>query len=85
MKKPFRPWPMTQTFYSTLFFGFIYLPLGVVVIYSFNSNPLDMSSWQSFTFDWYLGIFGMKEVDPSLGSSAIYVESTDQLLKALKI
>jgi len=84
MKKKFRLGSVSLTFYSLLFFGFIYLPLAIVIIYSFNSNPIDMASWQSFTLDWYRGLFGLKEVDPSLGTSAIYVESTDQLLKAMK-
>lgn len=84
MKRKPRLGPITLTLYSLLFFAFIYLPLAVVILYSFNSNPIDMASWQSFTFDWYLGLFGLREVDPSLGTSAIYVESTDQMLKALK-
>ncbi|SDD57012.1 ABC transporter permease [Ruegeria marina] len=79
-----RPWPLTLTLYSLLFFCFIYLPLVVVIVFSFNSNVLDMASWESFTFDWYLGLFGLREVAPSQGTSAIYVESTDQLLNALK-
>lgn len=82
--KRLRLGSLSLTFYSLLFFGFIYLPLIIVVVYSFNSNPIDMASWQSFTLDWYRGLFGLKEVGPSLGSSAIYVESTDQLLAALK-
>lgn len=82
--KRIRPWPLTLTLYSLLFFGFIYLPLIVVIVLSFNSNVMDMASWESFTFDWYLGLFGLREVDPSLGTSAIYVESTDQMLKALR-
>ncbi len=84
MMKKFRPGVVALTIYSIVFFGFIYLPLAIVVIYSFNSNPIDMASWQSFTLDWYRGLFGLKDVDPSLGSSAIYVESTDQLLKSLR-
>jgi len=82
--KKLRLGPLSLTLYSLIFFGFMYLPLAIVVIYSFNSNPIDMASWQSFTLDWYRGLCGLKTVDPSLGTSAIYVESTDQLLKALK-
>jgi len=57
MKRP-RLGPVTLTLYSLLFFAFIYMPLAIVVIYSFNSNPIDMASWQSFTLDWYRGLFG---------------------------
>ena len=84
MKQMLKPGWLLLTCYSLIFFSFIYLPLAVIVVYSFNSNPMDMTSWQSFTLDWYRGLFGLADVGPSIGTSAIYVESTDQLLKALK-
>ena len=86
MKQMLKPGWLLLTCYSLIFFSFIYLPLAVIVVYSFNSNPMDMTSWQSFTLDWYRGLFGLTDVGPStsIGTSAIYVESTDQLLKALK-
>ena len=62
--KKLRLGSVSLTFYSLLFFGFIYLPLAIVIIYSFNSNPIDMASWQSFTLDWYRGLFGLKESIP---------------------
>lgn len=84
MKQILKPGWLLLTCYSLIFFSFIYLPLAVIVVYSFNSNPMDMTSWQSFTLDWYRGLFGLADVEPSRGTSAIYVESTDQLLNALK-
>ena len=69
------------TFYGILFFGFIYLPLITIVVLSFNSNPINMLIWDGFTFDWYKSIFGYST---SLDEDAIYLESTDQLLSAVK-
>lgn len=72
------------TGFSLLFFVFIYAPLFVIVGYSFNSNPINMMIWERFTFDWYTGLFGLTErvLDPN--SRAAYIESTDQMIAALK-
>ena len=32
--------------------AFLYLPIAVLVVYSFNASRLNVS-WQGFTFDWY--------------------------------
>ena len=67
--------------YGLIFFSFIYLPLITVVFLSFNSNPINMMVWNEFTFDWYKSIFGYST---KLDEDAIYLESTEQLLSALK-
>jgi spermidine/putrescine transport system permease protein len=73
------------TLWSLLFFMFIYLPLGVIIAYSFNSNPINMMLWSGFTFDWYLSIFGLADLSSNtFGGTAAYVDSTENLLKALK-
>lgn len=72
------------TLFSLGFFAFIYAPLLVIVAYSFNSNPVNMMIWEEFTLDWYLGLLGLGEraLDPN--SRALYIESTDQMLAALR-
>ena len=40
---------MTWTFF---FFGFLYFPIGVLVVYSFNSSKFAMI-WTGFSFRWY--------------------------------
>jgi spermidine/putrescine transport system permease protein len=40
-----------------LFFLFLYLPIGILFIYSFNANDVSMMTWSGFTFDWYLRVF----------------------------
>lgn len=69
------------TGYSLLFFVFLYAPILLIVGYSFNSNPINMMVWDTFTLDWYRSIFGLST---KLGESALYVESTDQLLAAVR-
>jgi spermidine/putrescine transport system permease protein len=42
--------------YATLVFVFLYLPLGVMVVYSFNSSRFSMA-WKGLTLDWYVKLF----------------------------
>lgn len=78
MKRP------VLSLYSLLFFIFLYTPLLVIIGYSFNANPVNMLIWEGFTLDWYKGLLGLGErlMDPS--KKAIYIESTPQLVAALR-
>ena len=67
--------------YGMLFLVFIYAPIIMIAVFSFNSNPINMMIWSGFTFDWYLTIFGYPT---QLNEQTLYVESTDQLLKAVR-
>ena len=66
--------------YVALFFAFIYIPLALVIAYSFNANPVNMMVWSGFTTDWYAQVLGFKTV---VSESALYIESTDQLVAAV--
>lgn len=67
--------------YTALFFAFIYLPLVLIAVYSFNANPVNMMTWDGFTVEWYLQVLGFKT---TVSEAAMYIESTDQLLAALR-
>ena len=67
--------------YGVLFLVFIYAPIIMIVAFSFNSNPITMMVWSGFTFDWYWTIFGYPT---QLNEETLYVESTDQLLAAVR-
>jgi spermidine/putrescine transport system permease protein len=53
-----RPWSGLRVFnaalntWTALVFGFLYLPIAVLIVYSFNTSRLNLL-WQGFTFDWY--------------------------------
>jgi len=66
--------------YTAVFFAFIYIPLVLIAIYSFNSNPINMMTWTGFTTDWYAQVLGFKA---AVSESALYIESTDQLVQAV--
>ena len=40
---------------------FLYVPLAVVVVFSFNDSKLN-AEWVGFTFDWYRKLFGNEEM-----------------------
>lgn len=67
--------------YGYFFFAFIYAPILLIVVFSFNANPVNMMIWEGFTFDWYRTIFGLSN---KLTESALYIESSDQLYSAVK-
>jgi spermidine/putrescine transport system permease protein len=76
------PWmKRLLSLHGFLFLFFVYAPIMVVVVYSFNSHPVNMMVWKEFTFDWYWSIFGYPT---TLNEQTLYVESTDQLLAAVK-
>ncbi|RBP83763.1 ABC transporter permease [Marinomonas rhizomae] len=79
MKKQ-TPLGRLLSIYSVLFFIFLYAPVILIVIYSFNSNPINIMIWDGFTLDWYRSVFGL---ETSLADSSSYIDSTDQLLNAL--
>lgn len=43
--------------HTWLFFLFLYAPIVMLIVYSFNSNTVSMMTWNGFTFDWYLRVF----------------------------
>ena len=68
------------TAYTALFFAFIYIPLVLIAVYSFNANPVNMMVWSGFTPEWYAQVLGFKT---GVSESALYIESTSQLVAAV--
>lgn len=63
------------------FLALLYLPIGLILVYSFNANVVNMMAWEGFTLDWYRSLLGLPT---SLGRSANYVQSTATLLAAVR-
>jgi spermidine/putrescine transport system permease protein len=45
-----------KRFYTTLMFGFLYAPIAVLAVFSFNDSK-STAKWGGFTFDWYKSLF----------------------------
>ncbi|OCP35269.1 ABC transporter permease [Ensifer sp. LC163] len=66
--------------YTAIFFAFIYIPLVLIAVYSFNANPVNMMTWTGFTTEWYAQVLGFKT---TISENALYIESTGQLIQAV--
>jgi spermidine/putrescine transport system permease protein len=51
-----------------LFYLFLYLPIFVLIVFSFNDNAFTQS-WVGFTTDWYMNLFESTEVWDALKNS----------------
>ncbi len=63
------------------FLALLYLPIALVLAYSFNRNVVNMMVWEGFTLDWYRSIFGLAT---RLSEDANYVHSTEGLINAAR-
>lgn len=57
-----------QAWFSVLMFGFMYLPILVMGLYSFNNSP-NTAEWQGFTLRWYVKFFHDDRILAALGDS----------------
>lgn len=55
---------------AALVLAFLYLPLGLVVAYSFNRSPLN-AEWTGFTLDWYRRLFADGPMLAAAGNSLL--------------
>ncbi len=51
-------------------YGFLYIPLVIVVIFSFNDSKLN-AEWVGFTFDWYRKLAGNEEMLQAAANSLL--------------
>src|SRR5439155_3408481 len=51
-------------------YAFLYIPLVIVVVYSFNNSRLN-AEWVGFTLDWYDKLFHDEEMLTAAGNSLI--------------
>ncbi|WP_088243299.1 ABC transporter permease [Calothrix rhizosoleniae] len=59
-----------QAIFSLLMFLFMYLPILVLAVYSFNKSPYS-ADWQGFTLDWYGKLFNDERILSALKNSLI--------------
>ncbi|MBN2897810.1 MAG: ABC transporter permease [Clostridia bacterium] len=54
-------WKFLQRFYTVLIFFFLYAPIIVLIVYSFNDSRLSVG-WSGFTLDWYVKLFEDRQI-----------------------
>lgn len=73
--QPRRRWNGYQTalwVYAAVFFVFLYGPLLMIVVLSFNDSRTTGLPWKGFTLQWYQSLIGNNQLMAALGNS-IYV------------
>lgn len=58
------------TAYAMSVYAFLYLPLLVLIVFSFNVSRLNIT-WQGFTLDWYGRLFHNEQILTALGNSLV--------------
>jgi spermidine/putrescine transport system permease protein len=54
--------------FSALMYGFMYLPIAVLALYSFNQSTYS-ASWEGFTLEWYSNLMGDEKILTALQTS----------------
>ena len=65
MRRPYLLWSATALVYL-----FLYVPLVIVVLYSFNDSRLN-AEWVGFTLDWYRKLFGNRDMLQATANSLV--------------
>ena len=71
-----KPGRTLATAYAGLAYGFLYLPIVVLVIYSFNRDGVGGFPPQHWTLDWYRTLFADSAMWTAVSNSAIVAVST---------
>ena len=64
--------------WTAIFFGFLYIPIFVLVCYSFNSSKFAMI-WTGFSFRWYAKLFSNDDIQTAALNSLIVAFSAAPL------
>lgn len=69
--------------YLFLLYGFILLPVGVLVLFSFQDGRLPVPPFQGASLRWYADILGDRDLMAALGNSALVAAGSSLLACAL--
>jgi len=67
--------PYILPFFVSLVYLALYAPIIVLIVFSFNKNPLSFK-WHGFTFEWYRELFSSVEIVQALKNSLIVAFSS---------
>ncbi len=65
-----RLWQWLSTAYAGMFFFFLYAPIIVLIVFSFNASRFP-TNWTGFTFDWYVQLFSNRLIGLALKNTLI--------------
>lgn len=70
--------------YTVSFFVVLYVPIAIVVIFSFNDSRL-LAQWEGFTLKWYAALMNAPEIWIALANSTVVAAATAALSVGLGV
>jgi spermidine/putrescine transport system permease protein len=70
------------TLHGILSYLFLYAPIVLLIIFSFNNSKFVSASWKGFTFRWYLELFSNEAIGTALRNSLI-ISITSTLISVI--
>ena len=61
---------------------FLYLPIVILIVYSFNSSRLNIL-WEGFTLEWYAAIWQRRRAGPRRSSNSLIVAVASTVLSVV--
>ncbi|MDR2884612.1 MAG: spermidine/putrescine ABC transporter permease PotC [Deferribacteraceae bacterium] len=57
--------------YMVAIYGFLYAPIAVLIIFSFNSTPYSINKWEGFSLEWYEKLFNNRQLIQAMFNSIL--------------
>ncbi|MDR0453405.1 MAG: spermidine/putrescine ABC transporter permease PotC [Deferribacteraceae bacterium] len=71
-----KSYSVAKRLYMLMVYGFLYIPIIILIIYSFNSSMYSASVWEGFTLNWYKKLFTNSPLLASVGNSLLLAASS---------
>ena len=62
--------------HTILVYIFLYIPIIIVVVFSFNATERQVTTWQGFSLKWYGRVLADRQIQSALFNSLIVASST---------
>lgn len=71
-----------MTAHGLLSYFFLYAPILILVVFSFNASRFASAAWRGFTFDWYIQLFHNEAIGDALKNS-LYISLSSTLISTI--
>lgn len=71
-----------MTAHGLLSYFFLYAPILILVVFSFNASRFASAAWKGFTFDWYVQLFHNEAIGDALKNS-LYISLSSTIISTI--
>jgi spermidine/putrescine transport system permease protein len=80
--RTFRLGKRVLTFHGLLSYIFLYAPILILLVFSFNASKFASAAWKGFTFKWYFELFQDEAIGTAVKNS-LYIGFTSTLISTI--